>query len=298
MRCGTIGTLVFALIGLSVWSGCAARNDSGEPPATPIPVAAAIPPAAGDQPAADQPAGDLPPALPLRVIRTAEIDLIVDDFDRLEAELAAIIAKSGGYIAASRVMSSASPNRHGTWTIRLPQTRITEGMTALRSLGELSNLRSQSQDVTTEFVDLSARVRNKEQEEQRLLTLLSEKAHRLDEILTLERELSRVRGEVERMQAQLRSLSDRTDFSTITLTATQRVPPAPVPVAIVPSFSDRMSTAFFGSSSRMLAVAEAALTGVVLFVPWIPMAAMVGLPFLLTRGLRKRPASGPGGMIR
>lgn len=167
-------------------------------------------------------------------------------------------------------------------------------MASLRALGELTDLRSQSQDVTTEFVDLSARVRNKEQEEQRLLTLMEDRTRRLDEVLALERELSRVRGEVERMQAQLRSLGDRTDFSTITLNATEREPAAVAEVPVVPTFAERMSSAFFSSSRNMLTVAEAALTTVVLVVPWIPMIVVAVVLFAGTRRVLGRSDSRPG----
>lgn len=286
-----------ALVGLVLCSGCGGRDNSGEvPPSAPAPVAAIQQPADQNQ-AGEQAAGDPVPTIPLRVIRTAEINLVVDDFVEFEAGLAAVVERSQGYIAASRLLSSAhfaSSRRSGSWTIRLPQSRIVEGMASLRALGELTDLRSQSQDVTTEFVDLSARVRNKEQEEQRLLTLMEDRTRRLDEVLALERELSRVRGEVERMQAQLRSLGDRTDFSTITLNATEREPAAVAEVPVVPTFAERMSSAFFGSSRNMLTVAEAALTTVVLVVPWIPMIVVAVVLFAGTRRVLGRSDSRPG----
>ena len=88
---------------------------------------------------------------------------------------------------------------------------------AAGKLGEIHNVNSDSQDVTEEYYDVDARIRNKKQEETRLNDLLAKAAGRLDEVLTLEREITRVRGEVEQLQGRLHVLDSVTAMSTVNL---------------------------------------------------------------------------------
>ena len=88
---------------------------------------------------------------------------------------------------------------------------------AAGKLGEIHNLNSDSQDVTEEYYDVEARIRNKKQEETRLNDLLAKAAGRLDEVLTLEREITRVRGDVEQLQGRLHVLDSVTAMSTVNL---------------------------------------------------------------------------------
>ena len=88
--------------------------------------------------------------------------------------------------------------------------------------------------MTEEFFDLEARIRNKQEEEKRLLKHLADSTGKLEDILKVESELTRVRGEVEQMQGRLRFLANRADLSTVTITATELKdysPPSPVTLA-------------------------------------------------------------------
>jgi hypothetical protein len=263
-------------------SGCSATHEpTAEPQVTaPIPVAPAIANAPQNGAPAEDPAGRPPARSAVRLIRTATIHLDVDDLATFETELSRLVVQAGGYISDSNVVAASAGRRQGTWTLRWPVDRLAEGLTAVRALGELTQFRSATQDVTVEVVDLAARTHNKQQEEKRLLELMADKSRRLEDVLVLERELSRIREEIERMQARLRSLSDRVDLSTITLTATEKAPPIIVaaPAVIVPpSFPERLSSAFLASAWRMIAVVEAGLTGLALLLPWIPLLAGTAL---------------------
>jgi hypothetical protein len=91
-------------------------------------------------------------------------------------------------------------------------------MAAVTKLGELQTTRTDSQDVTAQFTDLQARISNKQVEESRLVVLLQRPNARLTDILQVERELSRVRGEIEQMQGQLRLLANQSALATVTVT--------------------------------------------------------------------------------
>jgi hypothetical protein len=131
--------------------------------------------------------------------------------------------------------------------------------------------------VTEEFFDLEARIRNKQEEEKRLLKHLSESTGKLEDILAVERELSRVRGEVEQMQGRLRFLAKRAEMSTITIEATEWkdfMPPAPA------TLQTQIGRTFFRSVESLADFGRAVLLIAVAIAPWLP---LIALAYLLAR---------------
>ena len=89
------------------------------------------------------------------------------------------------------------------WKIRVPVDQFESFVQKVVALGELERTLRTSQDVTEEYYDIEARIKNKKVEEERLLKHLEKSTGKLEEILAVEREISRVRGEVERLQGRL-----------------------------------------------------------------------------------------------
>jgi len=94
-----------------------------------------------------------------------------------------------------------------------------DGYVGVAGLCELQSLSADSQDVTEQYYDLQSRIRNKQTEEARLVRHLEQSTGKLDEILAVEREVSRVREELERMEGKMRVLQDLTALATVTLHA-------------------------------------------------------------------------------
>ncbi len=93
----------------------------------------------------------------------------------------------------------------------MPVDRFDSFVSAVSQIGEVRTNHVGSQDVTEEYYDIEARIRNKQEEEKRLLKHLADSTGKLEDILSVERELTRVRGEVEQMQGRLRFLANRAD---------------------------------------------------------------------------------------
>ena len=150
-----------------------------------------------------------------KVISTAFISLEVEVVQAATAEVRAIAEGLGGFV--EQLSTSGGPERQqANITVRVPQGQF---FTALDRLSELGEVRSQnvgSEDVSEEFIDLEARLKSVLREEKSLLSLLG-KAEKVSEILTIERELSRVRSEIERLQGRLNFLERRVDLATITV---------------------------------------------------------------------------------
>ena len=108
--------------------------------------------------------------LPRKIVRTATIKIIVDDFGRAEQELRNLLgAQHGSYIARAEITGSSGAPRHGEWTIRVPVAQFESFLDALLKLGIPQRNSVDSKDVTEEFYDVEARVKNKKVEEDRLL---------------------------------------------------------------------------------------------------------------------------------
>src|SRR6185312_10131570 len=136
-----------------------------------------------------------------------------------------IAAQVGGYITNSTISGGKDQMRQATLEIKIPNTKYDQAVGSLSTIGKVETVNSQAQDVGEEFVDVTARVANAKRLEERLINLLANRTGKLDEVLRVERELARVREEIERYEGRLRYLSSRAAMSTLSVTVHE---PAPI----------------------------------------------------------------------
>jgi hypothetical protein len=208
--------------------------------------------------AKNQPPAEIPAKR--RIVYSASIDLIVADFEESGKKLQQLLDDHNGYIAKSDVGTTTGERRHATWTVRVPVAKFRDAMDAFAKLGHPVSTKQDSQDVTDEFFDLEARLKNKRVEEERLLEHLKKSTGKLDEILKVESELSRVRGEIERAQGRLQLLAKLSELTTIM-----------VSMSLGQTFGESvnaMTTLF-----KWIGLAVAAI------VPWSPLLLLLGGAF-------------------
>lgn len=226
-------------------------------------------------------AGGIPtPAVPdgRKIIFTALLRINVEDFSAAAASVERLVASHNGFVTASQRGGASGTSRSGNWTLRVPVEEYRALLAALGELGELIDQQETSQEVTEEFYDLEARIANKQQQEQRLLTHLDETARNLQEILTVEGELGRVREEIERMQGRLRMLADRTSLSTIQLSLSEIEKFVP---AAAPTFDTRIERSWNASIEAVTGLLQWIAITVVGLIPWLSVmgvAALLALP--------------------
>jgi len=130
-----------------------------------------------------------------------------------------IVERNQGYVASSTMsQGSGSKNKISGFymTAKIPRENLSKTIQEISALGKLVKRDLSTQDVTQEYVDLEARIRNKEVQEQRLLKILSQ-AKTVGEILQVENELSRVRSDIESMKARKEVLKRSSDYSSLSL---------------------------------------------------------------------------------
>lgn len=156
-----------------------------------------------------------------RVIYRSEIILAAESFVGLEDRVEALTTRSGGFVEKSRITGSTGEQRRGEWVLRIPVSAYREVVGELRRFGEFRSCSETAEEVTSEWADLEARIRSMAREETTLLRLMEDRTAGLDDVLKVEKELSRIRCEIERLEARRRLLGDLTQYSTVTLIATE-----------------------------------------------------------------------------
>ena len=149
----------------------------------------------------------------------ADLTLEVADASNAVRQVVALTEACGGYVE-SRSESSWSGT---SLRLRLPAAELTNAVSRVEGLGKVTSRRVGNEDVTEQYVDTDARLKNKIVLRDRLRGLL-DKATDVKDILAIETELNRVQGDIDSMEALIKSLQGRVDFATLDLTIRQQAP--------------------------------------------------------------------------
>lgn len=235
------------------------------------PAAAPAPVAGGAKP--DGKPEEFPAERKIKFSGTLEI--VVKDFDAAKAEVTKVVTAAKGYFAKTDASQGAGKKRTGTFTLKVPAEKFAATVEAFAALGIPVRNTTDSEDMTEEFVDVQARVKNLKAYEDKLNALLAGPNVRWEESQSLRKEINTVRGDIERAEGRLKVLTALTSLSTITLTLREEadyVPPSAEPPA---TFGDRLSRTFDGSVELLRKLGEAVAIGLVAVGVWLPVVVPV-----------------------
>jgi hypothetical protein len=174
--------------------------------------------------------------------------------------------------------------------LRVPEANLAALLGAARQLGRVTSETQQSRDVTREYVDVDARLRNLARTEERLLALLGERTGSLADVITVENELARVRAQSEVLTAQLRALDADVAMAKLSVS----IDPLPLAVA-APDDALAPLRALWAdgagvvaaSASALLSVFAACVRALLALLPWLPVLALGWLGVRRLRALRR-----------
>jgi hypothetical protein len=217
---------------------------------------------------------------------------MVKDLYAARASYDAILTRHHGYAAELIItIPEDTPPRGMQASLRIPAGELDATLGELKSLGRVQKERQSGEEVTQQHADLVARLQNSRETEQRLKDILSQRTGKIEDVLQVEEEIARVRGEIEGMEADQKTLEHRVSFGTVDLELVEeykaqlRSPSA--------SVGNQVRNAFVSGLRR----AGAMMLGLVLFVEEAGPAMLIwvlilGVPGVLMWRRYKRARAG------
>lgn len=152
-----------------------------------------------------------------KIIKNAYITLEIENYTENMKDITRYVNKIKGYIENSNVNNIERENdilTEGNLSLRVPENHFDETLEHLRGLGNVKNERINSNDITKNYIDMESRLKNLRVQEERLRELIK-KANKVQDILSIENELRRIRTEIEQITSNLENLNNLSSMSTI-----------------------------------------------------------------------------------
>ena len=202
------------------------------------------------------------------------------------------VTTAGGFIDHLTATSDAGLVRSVRGVVRIPADRLDTVTARLRSLGQVLEDTQGSQDVTDQLVDLDARLRSARATERRLTDLLANRTAKLSDVLEVERELARVRIEIERLDAEHTNVGRRVTYAALTLEIMEERKAGLTPGPL--SFASRFRVAAAdGVEAAVESVAWTLLTVMEIGPVLLLWAVAIGSVWLILRRVRRARTANP-----
>ncbi len=146
------------------------------------------------------------------IARTSEITITTNNFDQSRSAMEEIVKRRNGYFGQLNVNANPNSGRMLDATLKIPAPQREPAIAELKKLGRVEFESQTGEEVTAQSMDLEARLNNARNTEQRLTDILRSRTGKLSDVLAVEESLSRVRGEIEKMEAEQKALANRVDF--------------------------------------------------------------------------------------
>ncbi|HZS97517.1 MAG TPA: DUF4349 domain-containing protein [Terriglobales bacterium] len=168
-------------------------------------------------PAADKaPAKSSSATIDRKLVRTGSLELTVKNPTDAAEQIRLMAESMGGYLETAQI-GGRKDSPTADITIRVPAARINDATLGIRKLAaRVESEKTEAQDVTRQYVDMEARLRNLRAEEAQYLTIMKS-AYKVDDLLEVSEKLSEVRGQIEQQQAEFQTLSKQVETVAISI---------------------------------------------------------------------------------
>lgn len=177
-------------------------------------------------------------------VETTEFDAAVAAIDKLVGELGGFVESSdvSGYTSYQPDGSTRVVDRYASYLLRVPSDKFQSAMNQAGAIGNVISSGTNTENITSQYIDQEARRDSLEVQEERLLAML-EKSEDVETLVTLESRLSEVRYEIESIEQQLRNWQMQVDYSNISLDLREVAVYTPT-ATVQRTFGEKMSDAF------------------------------------------------------
>ena len=157
-----------------------------------------------------------------KLIRNAQVELEIVSFDAAVQKITAFANEERGYVETTNSEKQANGKLRGTVVVKVVPENLDRFAQRIRDLGELKNQTLGTEDITKAYFDTDSRLKNARVMEQRLIDMLKKKSDDINDLLQVERELGRVREQIEQMQGELKYWDSQVQFATVTIQLTEK----------------------------------------------------------------------------
>jgi Domain of unknown function (DUF4349) len=157
-----------------------------------------------------------------KLIRNAQIELEILSFDAAVQKITAFANEERGYVATTNSEKQANGKLRGQVVVKVVPENLDRFVQKIHDLGELKNQTLGTDDITKAYFDTDSRLKNARVMEQRLIDMLKKKSDDINDLLQVERELGRVREQIEQMQGELKYWDSQVQFATVTIQLTEK----------------------------------------------------------------------------
>jgi hypothetical protein len=157
-----------------------------------------------------------------KLIRNATVELEIVSFADSVQKITALASEGRGYVATTSSEKQANGKLKGEIVVKVLPENLDRFLQKIRGLGELKNQTLGTEDVTKAYFDTDARLKNARVMEQRLIEMLKMKTGKVADLLQVEKELGRVREEIEKMQGELKYWDSQVQFATVTISLAEK----------------------------------------------------------------------------
>jgi Domain of unknown function (DUF4349) len=162
-------------------------------------------------------AGQVDSASPFRepqIAYSAELSVATKEFAHSRSSLEEILERHRGYVAKLRMVGQPQGSVLSA-TLRVPSSEYRSALTELKSVGLVEHEEEAADEITQQHGELEARLVNAQNEERRILQLLQNRTEKVNDLGTLQRQVSLLRGEIERMETERYASGSRVSFANV-----------------------------------------------------------------------------------
>lgn len=222
-----------------------------------------------------------------KIIYTYNYTTETKQFDTFMDTIKERINACGGYIESSDISGNASMDitRYGTMVIRIPADQMDDFLSMVEENSNVTYAGCSTENVTLTYVDLESHIKSLKIEQETLMELL-EKATKLDDVLTLQSQLTEVRYELESYESQLRVYDNRIDYATLYLNIeeVERETQVADKLSYGEEIAQGLSDTFYSIGQGLRDFSIWLIVNLPLLLLW---AVVILVIFLIVRGVRR-----------
>lgn len=231
-----------------------------------------------------------------KIIYTASAELETTDLDKSVDTLYKLVDQYGAFLESSSVTGNNlldiaagyTYGRMANFTLRVPKEHYSDLTSALDTVGNVTYLTSNAENITAQYSDVEAQVKSYDTQEQRLLEIMAQ-ADTVEDMITLESRLSEVRMEKERLETQLQNWDRQVDYSTVSVSLTEVQELTPEPPEEEPTYMEQLGQTFMDSVHWMGRAAKGGFRLLVAVIPvLLPIAVVILAVVLICKCAAKR----------